>query len=157
EGFVGHLREYQREGLAWLQFLREFNFSGVLADDMGLGKTVQILAHIQTEKAAGRLTRPCLIVAPTSTMPNWRRECERFAPGLKVLTLQGLGRAARFADLANVDIALTTYPLLARDKSSLAKVDYHLLVLDEAQNIKNPTTAAAKAARELNANHRICL
>ncbi len=156
-GFTGQLRPYQREGLAWLQFLREYGFGGILADDMGLGKTVQLLAHIQTEKAAGRMDRPCLIVAPTSTMPNWRRECERFAPHLKVLTLQGTGRSGKFAELKDVDIALTTYPLLARDKAHLLKSNYHILVLDEAQNVKNPVTAAAKAVRELDARHRICL
>jgi len=156
-GFEGALRHYQREGLAWLQFLREHGFGGVLADDMGLGKTVQILAHIQTEKASGRMDRPCLIVAPTSTMPNWRRETERFAPGLKVLTLQGNDRAKRFQDVEGADILLTTYPLLARDKERLLKTPYHLLVLDESQNVKNPATAAAKAARELTARHRLCL
>lgn len=157
EGFLGQLRGYQKEGLAWLQFLREFGFAGVLADDMGLGKTVQILAHIQTEKAAGRMDRPCLIVAPTSTMPNWRRECARFCPNLKVLTLQGTGRTKRFENLDDADIVLSTYPLIARDKTHLSRCEYHLLVLDEAQNIKNPVTAAAKAARELVARHRICL
>ncbi|MGV3618134.1 MAG: SNF2-related protein [Fimbriimonas sp.] len=157
EGFKGELRGYQREGLAWLQFLREYGFGGILADDMGLGKTVQILAHIQTEKTAGRMDRPCLIVAPTSTMPNWRRECARFAPDLRVLTLQGGRRADLFGEIGECDIALTTYPLLARDRAHLMEQGYHLLVLDEAQNIKNPATAAAKAARELDARHRICL
>ena len=157
EGFSGELRGYQKEGLAWLQFLREYDFGGVLADDMGLGKTVQVLAHIQAEKNAGRLDRPCLIVAPTSTIPNWRRECERFVPNLTVLTLQGAGRSGRFSDLKDVDIALTTYPLLARDKGLLSGVSYHIIVLDEAQNVKNPATAAAKAARELRGRHRICM
>ncbi|MDR3692559.1 MAG: DEAD/DEAH box helicase, partial [Fimbriimonas sp.] len=157
EGFRGVLREYQREGLAWLQFLREYNFGGVLADDMGLGKTVQILAHILTEKVSGRMLTPCLIVAPTSTMPNWLREAERFAPELKVVTLQGTGRGARFADLDGVDIALTTYPLLDRDKDKLGATTYHVLVLDEAQNVKNASTAAARAARDLSAKHRVCL
>jgi superfamily II DNA or RNA helicase len=157
EGFNGTLRTYQREGLAWLQFLRENGFGGVLADDMGLGKTVQVLAHIQTEKVSGRMDRPCLIVAPTSTMPNWRREAERFAPHLRVVTLQGTDRAGRFGAVKSADIVLTTYPLLARDKASLLKSPYHLVVLDEAQNVKNPATAAAKAVRELSARHRLCL
>ena len=157
EGFIGELRAYQKEGLAWLQFLREFGFGGVLADDMGLGKTVQVLAHIQAEKRSGRMDRPCLIVAPTSTMPNWRRECERFVPELSVVTLQGAGRAGRFSELKDVDIALTTYPLLARDKGLLLGTKYHIVVLDEAQNIKNPATGAAKAARELKGRHKLCL
>ena len=157
EGFIGELRGYQREGLAWLDFLREYGFGGILADDMGLGKTVQLLAFLQAEKTAGRLTKPCLIVAPTSTLPNWRRECQRFTPGLKVLSLQGAGRHGRFAELAECDIALTTYPLLARDKEHLKGTSYHAIVLDEAQNVKNPITIAARAARELEANHRICM
>lgn len=156
-GFGGQLRPYQREGLAWLQFLREYEFGGVLADDMGLGKTVQVLAHIQTEKIAGRMERPCLIVAPTSTIPNWRRESERFTPELKVLTLRGSDRATRFDSLGEADIVLTTYPLLARDKEQLLKWNYHMVVLDEAQNVKNASTAAAKAVRELTARHRLCL
>ncbi len=157
EGFNGDLRGYQKEGLAWLDFLREFGFGGILADDMGLGKTVQVLAFLQQEKKAGRMTLPVLIVAPTSTMPNWRRECERFTPELKVVTLQGTGRHGRFSELTDCDIALTTYPLLARDKDHLKASKYHAIVLDEAQNVKNPITIAARAARELEANHRICM
>lgn len=156
-GFVGELRGYQREGLAWLQFLREYGFSGILADDMGLGKTVQLLAHILAEKQSGRMDSPCLIVAPTSTIPNWRKECERFAPELKVVTLQGSGRQTRFGEIKDVDIALTTYPLLARDKGSLMNSTYHVIVLDEAQNIKNYSTGAARSARELKGNHKICM
>jgi len=157
KGFIGELRGYQREGLAWLDFLREFGFGGILADDMGLGKTVQLLAFLQAEKTAGRMIKPCLIVAPTSTLPNWRRECARFTPEMKVVTLQGTGRHGRFAELGDCDIALTTYPLLARDKEHLKTSTYHAIVLDEAQNVKNPITIAARAARELEANHRICM
>lgn len=157
QGFIGELRGYQKEGLAWLEFLREYGFGGILADDMGLGKTVQVLAFLQKEKAAGRLIRPTLIVAPTSTMPNWRRECERFTPELRVITLQGVGRHGRFAELTDCEIALTTYPLLARDKEHLKKSKYHAIILDEAQNVKNPITIAARAARELEAHHRICM
>ncbi|MDR3692321.1 MAG: DEAD/DEAH box helicase [Fimbriimonas sp.] len=156
-GFIGELRGYQREGLAWLDFLREYEFGGILADDMGLGKTVQILAFLQREKLAGRLNSPALIVAPTSTIPNWKRECERFTPELSVVSLQGAGRHGRFAELDGCDIALTTYPLLARDKDHLKNAKYHAIVLDEAQNVKNPITIAARAARDLNARHRFCL
>ncbi|AIE85131.1 DEAD/DEAH box helicase [Fimbriimonas ginsengisoli] len=153
----GELRPYQADGLSWLQFLREYGFAGILADDMGLGKTVQTLSHILAEKEAGRLDRPVLIVAPTSTMPNWRHECERFAPSLRVLTLQGLGRAKHFPEISENDIVLTTYPLLTRDKEALNAHEYHLVVLDEAQNIKNPVTSAAKAACALRTRHRLCL
>jgi superfamily II DNA or RNA helicase len=157
EGFAGELRPYQAEGLAWLQFLRAYGFGGILADDMGLGKTVQTLAHILTEKIAGRLDRPVLIVAPTSTLPNWWREAERFAPSLKVLTLQGTTRAKRFGEIADHDIVLSTYPLLTRDREALSAQEFHLVVLDEAQNIKNPVISAAKAACALKTRHRVCL
>lgn len=156
-GFKATLRDYQREGLAWLQFLQEYDFGGILADDMGLGKTVQVLAHIQTEKLAGRLDRPCLVVAPTSTLPNWRREAERFAPDLRVLVHHGTKRKDSPDTLSSSDIVVTNYALLARDRAELIRQPFHLVVLDEAQNIKNSTTAAAKAARDLNARHRLCL
>ncbi len=157
EGFHGTLRKYQREGLAWLQFLREYGFGGILADDMGLGKTVQVLAHILLEKQAGRLDRPVLVVAPTSTLPNWRREVQRFVPEMRLITLRGSQRHADYAELAHADIVLTSYPILARDREKLLEQKFHLMVLDEAQYVKNSTTASAKAARELDARHRLCL
>ena len=156
-GLRAELRDYQREGLAWLQFLREYELGGVLADDMGLGKTVQTLAHLLTEKAAGRLDRPALVVAPTSLVVNWRREAERFAPDLRVLVLHGPDRKGRFAAIPEHDLVLTTYPLLPRDLEALAAEEYHLLVFDEAQNIKNPKAKASTAARRLRARHRLCL
>ena len=157
KGFHGELRDYQREGLAWLQFLREFGFDGILADDMGLGKTVQVLAHLQCERLAGRCDRPCLVVAPTSTLPNWRREAARFVPDLKVVTLHGPDRTGAYAGLAGADLALTNYAILSRDRAKLVAQAFHIVVLDEAQNVKNAATTSAKAARELNARHRLCL
>ncbi|HTQ11101.1 MAG TPA: DEAD/DEAH box helicase [Fimbriimonadaceae bacterium] len=157
EGFTATLRDYQREGLAWLQFLREYGFGGILADDMGLGKTVQVLAHIQLEKLAGRLDWPCLVVAPTSTLPNWRREAERFTPDLSVAVYHGPKRGEKNGSLAGSDLVVTNYALLARDRAALASQSFHLVVLDEAQNVKNAATAAAKAARDLKARHRLCL
>jgi superfamily II DNA or RNA helicase len=151
------LRPYQRKGLDWLQFLRDYELGGVLADDMGLGKTIQCLAHLLAEKAAGRADRPSLVVAPTSLMFNWRREAERFAPQLQVLTLQGPERREQFTAIPHHDLVLTTYPLLPRDGEALAKHDYHLLILDEAQAVKNPRSKAAEAVRTLNARHRLCL
>lgn len=153
----GDLRPYQKEGLSWLQFLREYGFGGVLADDMGLGKTVQTLSHILTEKAAGRLEHPALIVAPTSTLPNWRREAERFAPSLKVLVLHGSQRSADFPRLDQFDLILTSFPLLNRDRTTHTARRYHLVVLDEAQAIKNPAAAVTGVVGALQANHRICL
>jgi superfamily II DNA or RNA helicase len=156
-GLEAELRPYQLHGLAWLQFLRETGFGGVLADDMGLGKTVQTLAHCLLEKEAGRLDRPALIVAPTSLMANWRHEAARFAPGLRVLTLHGPQRKADFGRIAEHDLVLTTYPLLARDREALEAQAFHLVVLDEAQTIKNPRTGAAQVARALDTRHRLCL
>ncbi|MCA1978363.1 MAG: DEAD/DEAH box helicase, partial [Thiobacillus sp.] len=156
-GFKLELRPYQREGLAWLQYLVRHDLAGILADDMGLGKTAQTLAHLATEKHACRLTRPALVVLPTSLVFNWQREAERFAPDLRVLSLHGKDRADRFADIANHDVVLTTYPLLWRDHVTLAATEWHLLILDEAQTVKNAGSRAAKIVRELPARHRLCL
>jgi hypothetical protein len=157
DGLKAELRPYQAYGLGWLQFLREFGFGGILADDMGLGKTLQTLAHVLLEKRAGRLTRPALVVAPTSLLFNWRAEARRFAPDLRVLTLHGADRKGQFQWIDESDLVLTTYPLLSRDGERLARHDFHLLILDEAQAIKNPRTRAAREVRRLRAHHRLCL
>ncbi len=156
-GFKGTLRGYQREGLSWLQFLREYGLGGILADDMGLGKTIQLLAHVLTEKEAGRLTSPVLVVAPTSMVPTWRKEARRFTPALQVLTLHGRDRKDLFAQIDRYDLAITTYPLLHRDADELLKTRYHTLVLDEAQIIKNPNTKSARTVRRIDAGHVVCL
>ena len=156
-GLLAELRPYQREGLNWLQFLREFRFGGILADDMGLGKTLQALAHLLVERASGRADRPSLVVAPTSLVFNWRHEAQRFAPQLKVLALQGPRRSEQFAAIAAHDLVITTYPLLARDRQALLGQAYHLLILDEAQVIKNPKAQASRVVRALDARHRLCL
>jgi len=111
------LRPYQQEGLAWLQYLRANDLAGILADDMGLGKTAQTLAHLLTEKQAGRLDKPALVVLPTSLVFNWRHEAARCAPELRVLSLHGKDRAERFARIPEHDVCLTTYPLLWRDEA----------------------------------------
>lgn len=157
ETFNAELRPYQQTGINWLQFLREYQLSGILADDMGLGKTVQTLAHILIEKKSGRLTQPALVIAPTSLMGNWRLEANRFAPELKVLTLHGTERHDLFEQVPEYDLILTTYPLLPRDKKSLLQYHYHLLILDEAQNIKNPKAKATQIVHQLKARHRLCL
>lgn len=156
-GLQAALRPYQLSGLAWLQFLREYGFGGILADDMGLGKTIQTLAHILCEKEAGRLDAPALVVAPTSLMPNWQAEAARFAPGLRVLLLHGKERSAQFTAIGDYDLVLTTYALLGRDEDALRRHRYHLLILDEAQYIKNNRSKAAQTARLLEARHRQCL
>jgi superfamily II DNA or RNA helicase len=151
------LRPYQQQGLNWLQFLREYKFSGILADDMGLGKTIQTLAHLLIEKQNGRMRLPSLIIAPTSLMSNWRRETERFTPDLKILILQGNERKQLFYKIRDYDLILTTYPLLSRDEETLLEHDYHYLILDEAQTVKNPLSKAAQLVRRIKANHRLCL
>ena len=158
QGFVGELRPYQQQGLGWLQFLRDTEHGGILADDMGLGKTAQTLAHILLEKQAGHLQqKPALIIAPTSLMYNWLKEAQKFTPDLKVLVLQGANRHQDFDKIPQHDIVLSTYPLLARDEELLKQHSYHLLILDEAQNIKNPRAKAAQVVRQLDAQHRLCL
>jgi superfamily II DNA or RNA helicase len=157
ETFRGTLRGYQRDGVAWLQALRERGFGGVLADDMGLGKTVQLLAHLTIERERGRLGHPVLIVAPTSVVPNWRAEIARFAPSFSTLSLTGGDRRERFAQIRHADIVLTTYALLPRDRDELLAHEWSIAVLDEAQAIKNPRTNAAGAARKLRADQRLAL
>ncbi|MEL4177353.1 DEAD/DEAH box helicase [Roseateles sp. PN1] len=151
------LRAYQLQGLAWLQYLREQGLAGILADDMGLGKTAQALAHVLLEKQAGRLDRPALAVLPTSLLFNWQAEAARIAPQLRVLLLQGPDRAQHFAHLHEFDLVLSTYPLLWRDITPLAAQPWHLLILDEAQTVKNASSRAARSVRKLNARHRLCL
>ncbi|HET9018644.1 MAG TPA: DEAD/DEAH box helicase, partial [Acetobacteraceae bacterium] len=155
--FAGTLRPYQAQGVAWLQFLRAAGLGGVLADDMGLGKTVQTLAHLAIEQAEGRLDRPALIVCPTSLVPNWTLEAARFAPTLKLLALHGPARRAQFGEIARHDIVLTTYPLLTRDHEILTSQEWHAVVLDEAQTIRNPNAETTRQALRLQARQRLCL
>ncbi|MCX7557416.1 DEAD/DEAH box helicase [Xanthomonadaceae bacterium JHOS43] len=156
-GFRAELRPYQRDGLAWLDFLSEAGLGGVLADDMGLGKTVQVLAHLVSEKARGRLDLPALVVAPTSLVGNWRDEAARFAPDLSVLVLHGADRAVRYEAIADADLVITTYPLLPRDRDDLCKQQFSLLVMDEAQAIKNARSQAAQVVREIPARRRLAM
>lgn len=157
KGLNAELRPYQGQGLAWLQFLREYDMGGILADDMGLGKTLQALAHLLLEKQSGRADRPSLVVAPTSVLGNWQAEAAKFTPDLRVLRLHGKDRHSQFEHIADVDLVITTYPLLPRDIEQLNQYEFHYVILDEAQNIKNSKTAAAKAVGSLHARHRLCL
>src|SRR5262249_37108946 len=113
--FNASLREYQVQGLSWLQFLRELNIGGILADDMGLGKTIQTLAHICAEKAAGRLHMPFLVICPTSVLPNWAAEARRFCPALDVLCHHGKERSVNWTSMDKHDLVLTSYAILMRD------------------------------------------
>ena len=151
------LRPYQLEGMAWLGFLAEFGFNGILADDMGLGKTVQTLGHLQQERDIGRLTKPTLIVAPTSLLGNWQREAARFTPNLSTLIWHGTQR--KLGDLTTnpIDIVITSYALVTRDINLLGQQDFGCVVLDEAQAIKNPTAKVTQALKTLTIERRICL
>ena len=155
--FQGSLRRYQRDGLQWLQALREHGLGGVLADDMGLGKTVQIIAHLLMEDEAGRLDRPALIVAPTSLVFNWLDEIARFAPSLHCVNFTGAARNVLLPTLPDAHVIVTSYALLANDVEVLANLDFAMLVLDEAQWIKNPLTQTARAVRRLRTPHRLAV
>jgi hypothetical protein len=153
-GFVGELRHYQRRGLSWLQFLARVGLGGVLADDMGLGKTATTLAHLLTRPG------PHLVVCPLSVVRNWQTEAARFAPSLDVRVHHGAdrhrGEQVEEA-LADADIVITTYGLIARDAQHLAEIAWTTMVLDEAQMVKNPATRAAKGVRHVPAVQKIAL
>jgi superfamily II DNA or RNA helicase len=158
KGFVGQLREYQREGLGWMDFLRRFSFGGCLADDMGVGKTAQVLAMLETRRELreeGQSVRPSLVVVPRSLVFNWKEEAARFTPRLRVLDHTGMERSAK--DFSAYDLVLTTYGTLRRDAALLKDVEFDYVVLDEAQAVKNSATESAKATRLLRAEHRLAL
>jgi SNF2 family DNA or RNA helicase len=161
DGFVGTLRPYQQIGVSWLATLRRHGLGACLADDMGLGKspqTIALLLHRRSHEPDGS-TAPALIVCPTSVVGNWQRELARFAPSLRVLVHHGAERNRE--ELASAatgyDVVLSTYALLHRDAEALGGVEWNEVVLDEAQNIKNPSTKAAQAARSLPARWRAAL
>jgi superfamily II DNA or RNA helicase len=151
------LRPYQREGLGWLQHLRAHGVGGILADDMGLGKTLQTIAHLATEKEAGRLTAPALIVAPTSLVGNWEREINKFAPHLEVLVMHGQGRHERWSQIPGADVVITTYQLLVRDLEEFKELDFYYLICDEAQTIKNARSRSHRAVKQIEAEHKLCI
>ncbi|RMG44232.1 MAG: DEAD/DEAH box helicase [Candidatus Dadabacteria bacterium] len=160
-GFKGKLRSYQEEGLSWLCFLNEFSLGGILADEMGLGKTVQTLVLLQklkeSRKKDFKLDKPALVVAPTSVITNWMYEARRFTPGLKTLLLHGPERKKKFKEINNHDLVITSYALLRIDRFELERYQFSYVILDEAQNIKNPAAATTKAAKALKARHRLAL
>jgi SNF2 family DNA or RNA helicase len=151
------LRPYQRQGVAWLQFLRENKFGGILADEMGLGKTLQTLAFIHSCHANRKLSGPVLIVCPTSLVFNWLAEAKKFTPGLKAVALHGTGRHQRFEDIARSDLVITSYALIRRDAERYRELEFDTLVLDEAQHIKNRQTQNALAVKAVRAGHRLVL
>jgi superfamily II DNA or RNA helicase len=155
--FVGTLRDYQREGLGWLDFLRRFQLGGCLADDMGLGKTVQVLAMLDARRPSREEPRPSIVIVPRSLVFNWIREAERFTPRLRLLDYSGPARRSSAIDGGAVDLVITTYGTLRRDAAELADIPFDYAILDEAQAIKNPGSASAKAARLLDARHRLAM
>ncbi|HCC33842.1 MAG TPA: ATP-dependent helicase [Clostridiales bacterium] len=158
-GFAGALRPYQVRGYSWLAFLRRWSLGACLADDMGLGKTVQTLALIQRDwNANGR--RPVLLVCPTSVINNWQREAGRFTPDLPVMVHHGPGRGkgADFRKAAReCAMVISSYSLIARDLEEFREVEWAGVILDEAQNIKNPETRQARGARSIPADYRAAL
>jgi len=158
--FQGELRHYQNAGLAWLAFLRQWGLGGCLADDMGLGKTLQTIALLlHARERANGAARPTLVVCPTSVVNNWERELARFAPSLRVYAHHGAARKKNdlAARAAESDVVLSSYPLLQRDEKQLTALAWSHVILDEAQNIKNPETRQARAARKLDAQWRLAL
>ena len=169
EGFVGRLRPYQRRGVGWLSFLRRLGLGACLADDMGLGKTIQAIAlllhsrHLaegQGECRNGQAesqNQPALLICPTSVVANWRHEIEKFAPGLRLLLHHGSGRlngeAFRSA-LSQHDMVITSFGIARRDIDMLERQEWSDLILDEAQNIKNPSAKQTQAIRRLTGDSR---
>ncbi|QXP82699.1 DEAD/DEAH box helicase [Methylococcus sp. Mc7] len=160
-GLRAQLRDYQKRGVAWLAFLESLKLSGCLADDMGLGKTIQVIARLLHERAQAGRPAPTLLVAPTSVLGNWRKEIERFAPQLQTLVHHGAERCKNpqaFAAAAlDQDVVIVSYALALRDSALLSAVRWHRLVLDEAQNIKNPEAKQTKAILKLDAGSRLAL
>jgi superfamily II DNA or RNA helicase len=157
-GFVGQLRDYQREGLGWMKFLQRMSFGGCLADDMGVGKTAQVLALLETRRelrAKGEPGRPSLVVMPRSLVFNWQEEAARFTPQLRLLDYTGAERGEE--SFEGFDVVLTTYGTLRRDAPRLKDIEFDYLILDEAQAVKNAGTESAKAVRLLKGSHRLAL
>lgn len=154
--FKGRLRPYQKAGLNWIYFLKDFGFGGCLADDMGLGKTIQALALLQKEKEAG-VTDPTLIVSPTSVVFNWMREIKRFTPRLTVHLHTGSNRSEISRLKSGPDIILTTYGIVLRDIHAFRNIRFHYVILDESQKIKNPDSQTSKAVRLMQAAYRLVL
>ena len=160
-GFIGDLRPYQERGHSWCYFLVDQGFGACLADDMGLGKTIQAIAVVLDWRRQRKNPNPMLLVCPVSVLGNWRRELQRFAPELRTLMHHGKQRSREKPDfdaqLRESDVILTSYNLLQRDRDLLIEHEWEGVILDEAQNIKNPTTRQSRAAREVRGNFRMAL
>jgi len=160
----GNLREYQKRGVSWLQYLEQLGLNGCLADDMGLGKTIQVIARLLQEREAqqnGVKIPPTLLVAPTSVVGNWEREIQKFAPKLQAVVHHGAQRAKDTKDFKQAcrenDLVITSFALARKDAKLLSEIKWHRIVLDEAQNIKNPKADLTKSILKLAAPHRLVL
>ena len=158
-GINAEMRPYQKEGFDYLCHLYEIEVGGILADDMGLGKTLQTLAWLAWLKERNRKNhRPALVICPASVLHNWRREAEKFTPGLKVLVLQsGAERHSLRKQIPHFDLIVTNYALLRRDLEEFQKFEFQAVVLDEAQFIKNPEAQVTQAVKALKSGHRLAL
>lgn len=156
KGLNATLRPYQIQGVSYMNFLHEYHFGGILADEMGLGKTIQTLTFLQYMKEKGH-KGPNLIIVPTSVLPNWEREAQKFVPDMKRLVIYGSKRENLFKQIESSELIITTYALLRRDLDELLKFEFNAIILDEAQNIKNPNTITARSVRRMQARFRLCL
>ncbi len=156
--FSGKMRNYQCDGLGWMEFLQEIGFGGCLADDMGLGKTIQVLALIENRRVVLKKNiQPSLVVVPRSLVYNWMEECKKFTPQLQMLDYTGTDRKIAFDHIHDYHLVVTTYGTLRRDITKLKNINFDYVILDEAQAIKNSTSQAAKAVRVVNSNYRLAM
>ena len=159
--FQGKLREYQQRGVSWLNYLENLGLNGCLADDMGLGKTIEVIARLIQERNNNSQVAPTLLIVPTSVIGNWQKEIAKFAPHFRSLIHHGSDRSKDASDfqqaIASHDVIITSYTLVRKDAKLFDRVDWQRIVLDEAQNIKNPKAAQTKAILKLNAPHRLAL
>jgi non-specific serine/threonine protein kinase len=155
--FQASMRQYQLAGYEWFYFLKKYHLGGCLADDMGLGKTVQTLALLLKEKQLAEQTQPSLIILPTSLIFNWQREAQKFTPTLNLLIYHGAGRQQYIDILHMSDVVLTSYGTVLRDIDILKEKQFHYIILDEAQAIKNPSSQVTHAIRQLQGSFRLAL
>lgn len=156
-GLQATLRDYQQQGFNWLHFLTSHHLGGVLADDMGLGKTLQVITHLLKQQELGLLTKPALVVAPTSVVGNWMSELAKFAPSLVALRFDGANRSDLKAQIETSNVVLTSYALIQRDGDFWQQIPLHSVIVDEAQYVKNPKAKTAQVIRTLTTDHCLCL
>ena len=155
KGMKATLRHYQERGFSWMYKNAQLGIGSLLADDMGLGKTLQVITTLQKFKEEGLLkTRPALVIAPTTLLSNWKAEIEKFAPTLNAHIFHGTGRKA---DFKKMDVIITTFGIARTENEKLCKQKWHTLIIDEAQNVKNPDTAQTKAVKKIPAAIKIAM